>query len=337
VSTVVEKLKKGHEERFVGSGRVRLDDAPEGKVGRRTFSGVAYSGAPVQRSFGPMVIDLQGIEHADRTGMLTEHDDDRPVGVANKFEVTRHGLELGGYLLDDKASGGHSSKLVAMAEQGWPLKMSIGVRFISHRLVEAGDTVVVNGRKLEGPIVVVDRCWLFETSFIHCSPADLDTSATIMRARMLAKLTDERYAQLKRASRRAKHRPIRHRQTLWLNRAALVLADVFHDAGLHPVPGKIRAAKLPSRLQHAAGVTRWESERPTVVVDPTKQQHTSEFVETLIHELLHCALGHERSHDHPEWKLYLHAVGLRADGGLNDEGIATACKVIRECGEWPGR
>ncbi len=334
-SVTLEQLEAGREERLRASGRVSLARGPsEGKSGPRRFECVAYTGADVSRSFGPMVVSCPGIEHGKRMGMLVEHDDDRPVAVCNSFEVTPGGeLRLAGYFLDDRASAGESTKMIALADQGFPLKMSIGIRFLEHRVVEEGDEVVVNGRTFQGPIVVVDRSHLFETSFIHVNPADLGTSATVMSGPKRS-AREKKLARLKRRIRVAE-RAIRSRQERWLNDAAIkVLAGVFDEARLRPVPGKISVGKHTDRLTQA--VTRWGTGRPEVVVDPRKHRCTTDVVASLLHELLHTALGQSVGHDHPDWSLYCPIIGLTPDGDhLNDLGIGIACRVIREVGEWP--
>ena len=337
MNTVVEQLKEGHEERLRASGRVSVPrgDDLKGNDGPRRFEGLAYSGAAVDRPFGKMVVDVKGIAHGERMGMLLEHDDDRPVAVADRFEPRAEGLKLAGYFLDDKASAGESTKLVAKADQGWPLKMSIGIRFISHRLIEEGDEVAVNGRTFEGPIVVVDRCHLFETSFIHVNPADLDTGASVLRG---AKATRLKAASLKKRLRQAK----RNARTAWLNHAAVVLAPVFHEVGLYP---RVKSITLEKLSDEAAALTRLHPEgRHEIVVDPRLHRdvpdvgsaYTSQAVYLLLHELLHCALDRGDSHESAEWKRSAPLVGLSQGGyDLNDLGIKITCRVLDACGEWP--
>lgn len=175
-------LSAGHEERFRAEGtELVVLKAEENKP--RRFKATAYTGVDVGRFWGRMVINSSGIQRGKHTAMLVEHNDGAPVGVADEMEVDKTGkVSLSGYLLSEKASEGRSSHLMALADEGFPLKMSVGVRFLKHHDLEEGAEEEINGRKFAGPMTVIDECHLFETSFIHASPADLATEATVMRA-----------------------------------------------------------------------------------------------------------------------------------------------------------
>jgi hypothetical protein len=177
----IEKLNAGHEE------KLELDDCEfeglKAEAGPRRFRCTAYTGKDVSRIFGRMVVDVSGINVPTRMGMLLEHDDRCGVAVCDGATKTGGRLRLEGYFLDDVASKGEASALIAKADQGWPLKMSVGIRFTKHSFYEEGVEFEVNGKKLRGPMVCVDECDLFETSFIHVNPADLDTEASVMRAK----------------------------------------------------------------------------------------------------------------------------------------------------------
>lgn len=181
VPAEITRLAAGHEE------KLELDDCEfenlKAESGPRRFRCAAYTGKDVARVFGRMVINVEGIKVPTRMGMLLEHDDMRGVAVCDGASKTGGKLKLEGYFLDDVASKGEASALIAKADQGWPLKMSVGIRFTKHSFYEEGVEFEVNGRKLRGPMVCVDECDLFETSFIHVNPADLDTEASIMRAK----------------------------------------------------------------------------------------------------------------------------------------------------------
>lgn len=179
----VSRLTAGHEEKF------DTDESPtelltdEKAPGKRRFRSLAYSGADVARIYGRLVVNIEGIEIPERMGMLLEHDDLKPVAVCDNHSKRGGALRLEGYFLDDVASKGEATSLVARMDQGFPVKKSIGIRFKKHSFYEEGVDFEVNGRKMRGPMVCVDESYLFETSFIHVNPADLDTEASIMRAR----------------------------------------------------------------------------------------------------------------------------------------------------------
>lgn len=190
------RLVAGHEERFRVDGSEcmlleRLEGDAEDK-GPRRFKAIAYTGKDVGRVFGRMVVSSSGIQRGDTTGMLLEHDDNVGVAVADTCECGDSGVyKLEGYFLSDLASGGESGKLIAKADEGFPLKLSIGIRFLKHHFIEEGQSEEINGQTFNGPMVVVDECHLFECSFIHVNPADLDTEASVMRARAGETMGDE--------------------------------------------------------------------------------------------------------------------------------------------------
>lgn len=177
-------FREGHEEKFQVDATMELSNIDAARPAeKRRFKCVAYSGIDVRRFWGRLIIKSDGLKRDPKMGMLVEHEDLDGVAVCDKHEVDPSGkVTLEGYFLSDKASGGLSSKLIAKADEGWPLKMSIGVRFQKWHDIEDGNKETVNGREVSGPMTVVDEGHLFETSFIHVSPADLNTGAEVLRA-----------------------------------------------------------------------------------------------------------------------------------------------------------
>lgn len=182
-----ERFAVDHEERFE-CGAVVLAFEPESD-GKCRFTATAYSGVDVSRGWGRMVINSAGLKRDERMGMLIEHDDLKGVAVCDGHTVDPNTgkVSISGYFLSDKASKGEASVLIAKAREGWPFKMSVGVRFKKWHFLEDGADETVNGRKFKGlsdeRFAVIDEAQLFETSFIHVSPADWDTNAEVMRLR----------------------------------------------------------------------------------------------------------------------------------------------------------
>lgn len=156
-----------------------------------SFRILAYSGAPVERFWGKMVIDLGGISHERQTTLLLEHDDREPIGVITKHKKTEGGLELSGHFLSRAASeAAHRVRMQAREQApgkpGIKLKSSIGVRFTKFRFLEKGDEPCeVNGKTYKysdkNDTLVVEKCHLFENSVIYVNPADLNTTTEVMR------------------------------------------------------------------------------------------------------------------------------------------------------------
>jgi phage major head subunit gpT-like protein len=156
----------------------------------RKFSMLAYTGIEIGRGWGRMIVDLAGVERDERMVMLLEHDDRSPVAVCTKHEVTKKGLVLSGYFLPTE----HAAEVCKLADAGLPWKASIGIRFLETSEVEEGADADVNGQQLKGPLTVVRRCRLFETSFITANPADLGTEAAVMHEER-APMADKNKAQ----------------------------------------------------------------------------------------------------------------------------------------------
>jgi hypothetical protein len=144
---------------------------------KRRFEMLAYTGKRIFRLWGDMVIDAAGIERPDASPMLLEHVDAWPVGVADAHEVDGGNFKLKGYML----SNAEATKLVADMDEGCPYKASVGIRFVETTELEADAEAEVNGETLRGPLTIVRRCRLFETSFL-LNPADLDTEVSLLNA-----------------------------------------------------------------------------------------------------------------------------------------------------------
>lgn len=163
----------------LGECAARLEKAAEGQK-RRGFRMTAYTGKRVVRWWGDMVIELSGIEREERTPMLLEHVDSWPVAVAEKHGVDTEGFGLEGYMLSNSENA-EARKLIANIDEGVPYKASIGIRFLEQSEVAADADVEVNGETHRGPLTVIRRARLFETSFL-LNPADLDTTVEVMSA-----------------------------------------------------------------------------------------------------------------------------------------------------------
>jgi hypothetical protein len=154
----------------------QLELRASSKDGPRTFSMLAYTGIEIGRLWGRMAVELEGIERDEKMAMLLEHDDHQPVAVCTSHKITKRGLELEGYFL----STPEAQKVCKLADEGFPWKASIGIRFTETSDLEDGAEASVNGRTVKGPLTIVKRARLFETSFITCNPADLATEAAVM-------------------------------------------------------------------------------------------------------------------------------------------------------------
>lgn len=166
---------------YAGSIRLDVDNenvtlTPAEGNGPRRFSMLGYTGAAVERPWGRMVIDLEGMSVGrQKKPILLGHDIERPVGHSEKISKGDKGLSVEGIM-----SGCEDADRVAkMSDQGFPWQASVGLKI--NKVVEygEGEAVTVNGQEFTGPIDVVRKCALQEVSFCPLG-ADGDTSAVVL-------------------------------------------------------------------------------------------------------------------------------------------------------------
>lgn len=145
-----------------------------------TFTGNAYSGGFMYPNLsnvdwkGPVVVDLAGVRIPDQVPFHRDHDSSRPVGhgTANVLDGQLH---VSGVL---SVPGQDRDDLVASAKAGFPWKLSVGLSEMTYERITAGETISVNGRTFDGPLLVVKSATLHEVSFLSV-PGDLTTDAAI--------------------------------------------------------------------------------------------------------------------------------------------------------------
>lgn len=143
---------------------------------RRTFSGVAYSGAAVSDGWQPIVIDLASLVLPTPCPTLLQHDRDKRVGVCT-LAVADGALTCDGYLLANE----EAQELAADADGGFPFQLSVHAQPGTTEEVAPGALVNVNGRTLTGPLVIFRQTAIRELSF---TPTGVDggTSARVWSA-----------------------------------------------------------------------------------------------------------------------------------------------------------
>lgn len=145
--------------------------ASEGK--RPSFRMVAYTGAPVVvGGFSmPVVVDLAGAKVRDPLVILRDHDPGRVIGQATG-EIGPAGLVLAGIVTGDDAD---AQTVVTHARNGFKWQASIGATIDASATVREGETVIVNGRTLAGPLLVAKRTTISEVSFVAMGADDMTT------------------------------------------------------------------------------------------------------------------------------------------------------------------
>lgn len=150
-----------------------------------TFSILAYSGAAVRPEWpylpAPLVIDLAGVKLPGRVAALLNHYDGNLVGQCDKVEVRGSEILASGRVTGDWSKEGTAAfEVVSHAKRGFEWSASIGGSMPRAKLEEIhpGQTVVVNGRTIAGPVFVAREYVLDEISFV-VTGADRKASARV--------------------------------------------------------------------------------------------------------------------------------------------------------------
>ena len=145
--------------------------------GLTEFELVVYTGKTVRTFFGDMVVDVAGMKIGrQRKPVLLGHVAADVVGHSTKIEKTYDGR----ILLRGVASGTKevSDRVVVPARNGFPWQSSMGFSIDHVRNLEKDSELELNGRKIHGPLLVVDRSSFKEASFLPLG-ADDDTSGVV--------------------------------------------------------------------------------------------------------------------------------------------------------------
>ena len=134
----------------------------------------AYTGEVVDRWWGLLAIDIDGIKAKKKIPIFRGHNQDMVVGFS------KNTWKDGSFFVSGKFSGvtEHAKEARALADEGFPWQASIGVRPLKIMSIEDGATHEVNGKKLKGPAEVWLEAEVFETSFVPLG-ADDKTSVSV--------------------------------------------------------------------------------------------------------------------------------------------------------------
>ena len=153
----------------------------EGDEGTKlpTVSINAYTGGAMtpQYFYNPVVVDLSGAKAAgDTVPILADHDHRRLIGHGTP-EIKAKSIRVDGVI---SAAGvtDDADDIVKLSKNWFPIKASIGARIHKREYVEAGQSVIVNGKKFNGPVIVARSITMHEVSLVSIG-ADPGASATI--------------------------------------------------------------------------------------------------------------------------------------------------------------
>lgn len=143
---------------------------------------LARSPEPIDHWYwGRVVHDLDGVSHKPRIPLDYRHDAGEILGYADDFTVSKKGLVVSGALTPIEP-GDRASEIHAKAGRGVPYEASI---FFAGPLrleeLQAGTSVNVNGKKFEGPGLVI-RQWTLRGCAICPYGADANTQTKFSEA-----------------------------------------------------------------------------------------------------------------------------------------------------------
>lgn len=143
-----------------------------------TFRMVGYSGGVIKNHWywDDLIIDLEGLSFdKEKYPILRDHSTDMEIGFSTKPQITNDGLLFTDQevtFLDNE----EADKFIANAKKGFPYQASIfAIPSVIERFSE-GESIMVNGNKLEGPGTVWRKAALQECS-ICVFGYDKNTSA----------------------------------------------------------------------------------------------------------------------------------------------------------------
>lgn len=173
--------------KFVEDAPIQAADGTGGAGESRpvkSFEMVAYTGGAMRLMFWryPVVIDLAGLTAGNsKRPIYLQHEYTMAALLGQTTEVTKTQDQLsvkGRFLARQPAA----KQVMDLQEDGYEWQASVGVSPSRVEFVDAGKSVVVNGRSFNGPLYVTRAGTLDEVSFVMLG-ADDNTSAKIAAGR----------------------------------------------------------------------------------------------------------------------------------------------------------
>lgn len=132
----------------------------------------AYTGAPVNRQWGKLAIDVEGITAKQQIPILLNHNPGEIVGHSVRTYV-----EDGAFWVEGKFSGAtvEASEAKKLLAEGFPWQASVGISPSWVESIGDSETKRVNGQEITGPAELWLSSMVFETSFVPLG-ADSNTS-----------------------------------------------------------------------------------------------------------------------------------------------------------------
>ena len=126
--------------------------------------------------WGRIVHDLSGCRHKNRIPIDYCHDSREVIGYLNKFDKSDQAVKTSGALVPFSKENDRASEVVHKAKNGVPYEASIFFDEPQLERIREGEYVTVNGKKFEGPGIVV-RKWILRGVAVCPYGYDSNTSS----------------------------------------------------------------------------------------------------------------------------------------------------------------
>lgn len=159
------------------TGRLDIRSAEKGDE-LPTFEMQAYNGEPisVEGWHLPVILDLRGTEfYKPSTPVIADHDPTARIGHTTDQQIDANGIRARGVV---SATGAAAREFTADAKNKFPFEVSVGARVLRAVVIRDGESVTVNGKPWDGPIIHAKRTVIRELSALTLG-ADGTTSVTI--------------------------------------------------------------------------------------------------------------------------------------------------------------
>ena len=171
-------VAKKNQQQFKFTADGRLELSAEGTPRFRLYAysgGVMYPKLAINWS-GPVVTDLAGMTiQSDSLPVHRDHDTTRPVGHTTTINKGSELVAEGVFSFDNE----DSQEVVASGKTGFPWKCSVGLHILEYDTIGEGQSITVNGRDFQGPLLIVTRSSLEEISFVTV-PGDSEAVAEVL-------------------------------------------------------------------------------------------------------------------------------------------------------------
>ena len=171
------KLMAKNHQMFYATADIQFIEAAEGEENKLpTFKINAYNGGVMNVGYyGNIVVNLAGMRlPKNAMPVFKDHDPTQIVGHGTPV-IEGATLDVEGVV---SGAGDAAAEVTASGKNGFPWQASLGATPIRIIELSEGDTKEVNGQEVSGPVSIIDKSVLNETSFVPLG-ADGTTSAKV--------------------------------------------------------------------------------------------------------------------------------------------------------------